>query len=49
MQFKINYINKKKFLTFYSTAHTQALNKNNIKSDFKIAGLILYNFKQIFS
>ena len=45
MQLEINHINKKKFLIFYSAAYIQALNKNNIKNDFKTAELILYDFK----
>ena len=49
MQLEINHIDKKKFLALYSAAHTRVLNKNNIKSDFRTAGLALYNPKQILS
>ena len=49
MQLGINHIDKEEFLALYPAAHTQSLNKNNIKSGFRAAGLAPYDSEQVLS
>jgi hypothetical protein len=45
----INYINKDRFLTIYSSIRTKALNEKNIQSGFRATGLAPYNPEQVLS